>query len=105
LVEVHQLAVTDPFRGLEQYGEDLVELMSRNDTSVVVQQGETGGDALWERFGRESGMRERAWIAIPLKLGTTPPSLGELSQELRGAAETGPWSNVLIQAESGPAVP
>lgn len=105
LVEVHQLALTDPLGGLEQYGEDLVELMSRQDTSVVVPQEETGGDALWERFGQQSGMRERAWVAVPVKVGTVPPSLGGLSQRLRDVAVLGPWSNVLIQGESGPAVP
>jgi len=105
LVEVHQSALTDPLQGLERYGEDLVELMSQTSASVVVQRGETGRDQLWEKFGQRPGMRERAWIALPVKVGTIPPSMGGLARELRDAAELGRWSNVLIRAESGPAVP
>jgi hypothetical protein len=105
LVEVHQLAVMDPLQGLEQYGEDLVELMSRSGASVAVQQGETDRDALWEKFGDRVGLRERAWLGIPVKLGTGPPSLGGLSQELRDMVEIGRWSNVLLHAESGLPVP
>jgi hypothetical protein len=105
LVEVHQSALMEPLQGLEQYGEDLVELMSRNGVSVVVQQGETGRDVLWEKFGEQVGMRDRAWIGIPVKLGTSPHSPGGLPQDLRDVVEIGRWSNVVIHAESGLAVP
>ncbi|MGQ0666452.1 MAG: tetratricopeptide repeat protein [Nitrospiraceae bacterium] len=106
LVEVHQTTVTAPLQGLEQYGEDLAELNSRNGGLVVVRQESAGAGVLAEALGKQpSGMMDRAWVGISLKLATIPSATGGLSQAIRDAADTGPWKNLLLQAGTGPSVP
>jgi len=99
LVEVHQTALTSPLEGLEQYGEDLAELMPRIAGSIVVRQEEYGGEAIGARLSQQSAATmERAWLGLSPKLDASAASMGGLSQVIRELVGASPWKNVVIQA-------
>ncbi|TKS61943.1 MAG: hypothetical protein EWM72_00069 [Nitrospira sp.] len=104
LVEVHQISLSVPLQGLEQYGEDLAELATRTSGSVVVRHEGAGGEMLLEKLGQQLGTMDRVWVGIPVKLATIPPSIGGLKQSIFDIAESGRW-NMLVLTESAQTVP
>ncbi len=104
LVEVHQSTLAAPLQGLEQYGEDLVELTPRIGGSVMVRQEGAGGESVLEKLGQQLGTTDRVWIGISVKAATLPLSMGGLKQSILGVAESGRW-NMLIQIEPAQTVP
>jgi hypothetical protein len=104
LVEVHQVTLSAPLQGLEQYGEDLAELAPRGGGSVVVRREGAGGDALLEKLGQQVGTTERVWVGVPAKMAAVLPSMGGLMQSLSDIGEASRW-NVVILTESAQPVP
>jgi Tetratricopeptide repeat len=104
LVEVHQGAVTTPLQELEQYGEDLLDLMPRTGGSVVVRQEETGSDLLLEKLAQQPGFNDRVWIGISSKMTGRTPSLERLKQVVTELTGSGRW-NILVTGESAHPVP
>jgi hypothetical protein len=104
LVEVHQVTLSAPLQGLEQYGEDLAELVPRAGGSVVVQREGAGGGALLEKLGQQLGTLDRLWVGVSVKVDAVPPSMGGLKQLLSDLAESSRL-NVVILTESALTVP
>jgi hypothetical protein len=101
---VHQTTLTAPLDGLEQYGEDVVELMPRNGGSVAVKGEGAGGEMPLDQLARLLGTSDRMWVGISAKTATVPPSIAELKKSIAGGADSGRW-NLLIQVESAQPVP
>ncbi|HSA62112.1 MAG TPA: tetratricopeptide repeat protein [Nitrospiraceae bacterium] len=104
LVEVHQVTLSAPLQGLEQYGEDLAELAPRTGGSVVVRREGEGGEALLEKLGQQLGTMNRVWMGVPMKVAAIPLSMGELKQSLSEISDSARW-NMLILPDSARSVP
>lgn len=103
LVEAHQLTVSAPLQGLEQYGEDFVELAPRTGGLVVRREG-TGGEVLLEKLGQQLGTTDRVWVGVSAKAAAVSPSMEGLKQFLRDIDESGRWHTV-IRIESAQTIP
>ena len=104
LLEVHQVTLSTPLQGLEQYGEDLAELVTQGTGSVVVRREGEGGEALLEKLGQQLGTVDRVWVGVSAKVAASPPSMEGLTQSLAEIAEPGRW-NIMVVTESADAVP
>jgi hypothetical protein len=67
LVEIHGGAVDSPARALEQYGEDVAELV-RSGVALAVQRDTWGSDALLERVAQQVRTADRVWITRSVAL-------------------------------------
>lgn len=103
-VEVHQSTLTAPLQGLEEFGEDVAELATRTGGSVVVRHEGTAEEGLLKKLGRQAGSPDRVWVGVAVKVGTSPPSMGELKASLAHLAEDGRW-NMVVDVESTQPVP
>ena len=104
LVEVHQSTLGTPLLGLEQYGEDIAELVQRTGGAIVVRRESVGGEALIEKLGQQLGTTDRMWVGVPGTATTILPSIAELQETISDVPESQRW-NLLIMTDSAPAVP
>lgn len=104
LIEVHQVALSAPLQGLEEYGEDLVDLAQRTGGSLVVRREGGGVDTLLEKLGQQPGMVDRVWVGVSAKMSSTPPSMEGVKQSLLDTVGSSRW-NILVVTESAQAVP
>ncbi len=65
LVEVHPQTLLDPVTGLEQYGENILELAQRTVGAIVVRHDDPGVEPLIDRLGLQLGATDRVWVEIP----------------------------------------
>lgn len=104
LVEVHRATLTSPLQGLEQYGEDIVQLLQRTSGSMMVRLDDTGLETPFAQLEQQLGMMDRFWIGIPAIATTSPPSAAGLKTALSGLPELDRW-NILVTTDSAAAVP
>ena len=104
LVEVHQSTLGTPLLGLEQYGEDIAELVQRTGGAIVVRRESVDGEALLEKLGQQLGTMDRVWVGVSGTAATILPPLAGLQKAISDVPESQRW-NVLIMTDSAPAVP
>jgi hypothetical protein len=104
IVEVHQSTLSAPLQGLEQYGEDLAELVPPTGGSVVVRQEQPGGEAPVEKLGEQLGTPDRAWVGVRMTAPAVPLPVGALTSFLSDHPES-TRSNLVILLDSPRSVP
>lgn len=104
IVEVHQATLSAPLQGLEQYGEDLAELVPPTGGSVVVRQEEPAGGAPVEKLGEQLGIPERVWIGVRMNVPAVPLPVGALTAFLSDHPQA-TRSNLVIRLDSPRSVP
>lgn len=103
-IEVRQSSLTTPLQGLEQFGEDVVELSSNAGGLLVVRYEGIVGEAAFEKLSRQLGGPDRVWIGLSVKTSTRPLVMEELNQAIADRAILSRWNRV-IHAESGQTIP
>lgn len=103
-VEVRQSSLTTPLQGLEQFGEDVVELSQHGGGSLVVRYEGVAGEAALEKLGRQLGGPDRVWIGLSVKTATRPVAMEEFNRSIANLAEFGRWNRV-IHTESVQTIP
>ena len=104
LVEVHRATLTSPLQGLEQYGEDIVQLLQRTSGSMMVRLDDTEVETPFAQLEQQLGTMDRFWIGIPAIATTSPPSASGLKTALSGLPQLDRW-NILVTTDSAAAVP
>jgi hypothetical protein len=104
LVEVHRATLTAPLHGLEQYGEDIAELIQRTSRSMAVRHEGDGGEAVFDLLAQQLGSTDRLWVEAPLVPSTDLLSAEDLKRGLAGLRESGRW-NTLLRAGPATAIP
>lgn len=103
-IEVRQSSLTTPLQGLEQFGEDVVELSSNAGGLLIVRHEGIVGEAALEKLSHQLGRPERVWIGLSVKTSTRPLVMEELNQAIADRAIFGRWNRV-IHAESDQTIP
>ena len=104
LVEVHRATLTSPVEGLEQYGEDIVQLLQRTSGSMLVRLDDKRVEMPFAQLEHQLGTTDRFWIGIPAISTTSPPSAAGLKTALSGLPQLNRW-NILVMTDSAPPVP
>jgi hypothetical protein len=104
LVEVHRATLTSPLEGLEQYGEDIVQLLQRTSGSMLVRLDDKGLEMPFAQLEQQLGTMDRFWIGIPAIATTSPPSAAGLKAALSGLPQLDRW-NILVMTDSASTVP
>lgn len=104
LVEVHETTLQTPIEGLEQYGEDVVDLAQRTGGAIVVRRDGKNGETQLDKLGKHLGAVDRVWVGVPVRVPAIPSSIGDVKQSVAAVPESGRW-NVFLMAESAESVP
>ena len=104
VIEVHRATLTSPLQGLEEYGEDIIELLQRTGGGVMVRHDNTGVETPVEQLEQQLGERDRFWIGIPVIADTITPSAAGLKTALSSLPHFDGW-NILVMTDSASAVP
>ena len=104
LVEVHRATLTSPLEGLEQYGEDIVELLQRTGGSMMVRLDDKEVETPFDQLEQQLGTMGRFWVGISVIATTIPPSMAGLKTALSGLPEFD-RRNILVMTDSASAVP
>lgn len=96
LIEVHNPAVNGPLAALEQYGEDLAELLQRTGGTIVVRREGAGDLSLLEPLAQQTGATDRLWLGVAA-LAPEGASMGErVGATLATVPDQGNW-NLLVR--------
>lgn len=104
LVEVHEATVRTPIEGLEQYGEDVVDLAQRTGGAIAVRRDGRNGEMQLDKLGKHMGGLDRVWVSVPVRVAAVPSSVGDVKQLVAAVPESGRW-NVFLTADSVESVP
>lgn len=103
LTELHPSTLAAPLQGLEQFGEDVVELAAHTGGWIVVRDAEPVDEQALEKLHRQIGVRGRVWVERTVKATPARPVVTAV-RELMSGAGLNRW-NVLIRVESGGDIP
>jgi hypothetical protein len=103
LTEIHPSTLTAALHGLEQFGEDIVELVAQTGGWIVVRDVETIDEQALEKLNRQIGTTGRVWVERSVKATQNRPVLTVLPELIAGPG-LDRW-NVLIRIESGGDLP
>ena len=96
LIETHNPTVNGPLAALEQYGEDLAELLQRTGGTIVVRREEAGDLSLLEPLAQQTGATDRLWLGVAA-LAPEGASIGErVGATLATVPVQGSW-NLLVR--------
>ena len=98
LTEIHSSTLASPLQGLEQFGEDLMELVTHTGGWIVVRDVETVDGPALDRLDRQIGARGRVWVERTLHAADVRPVVSAV-QELMSGTDLDRW-NVLIRIKS-----
>ncbi|MGA6829024.1 tetratricopeptide repeat protein [Nitrospira sp. NS4] len=95
LIETHNPMVNGPLAALEQYGEDLAELLQRTGGTIVVRREGAGDLSLLDPLAQQTGATDRLWLGVAA-LEPEGASLGErVRATLATVPEQGSWNLVV----------
>ncbi len=103
LTEIHPSTLTAPLQGLEQFGEDIVELVAQTGGWIVVRGMEPVDEQALENLYRQLGTKRRIWVERSVK-ATKDRSVMTAVHELIKEGGLERW-NALIRVEFGEGVP
>lgn len=103
LTEIHPSTLTAALQGLEQFGEDIVELVAQTGGWIVIRDVETIDEQALEKLNRQIGTTGRVWVERSVKATQNRPVM-TVVRELIAGAGLDRW-NVLIRIESGGDLP
>jgi len=98
LTEIHHSTLTAPLQGLEQFGEDVAELVAHTGGWIVVRDMEAVDGQALEKLDRQIGARGRVWVERTVKAADTRPVVTAV-QELMAGAGLERW-NILIRIKA-----
>jgi hypothetical protein len=103
LTEIHPSTLAAPLQGLEQFGEDVVELVAHTGGGIVVRDMEAVDGGALEILHRQVGASGRVWVERSVKAMQNRPVIPVVPELIAGP---GPdrW-NVLIRIKSGGDLP
>lgn len=73
VLEAHGRTVSEPLFGLEQYGEDLNDLLQRSGGDLAIRTEETTGSALLEPLAQQAGASDRLWLVRSVTVPDATP--------------------------------
>lgn len=96
LIEVHPATVNRPLAGLEEYGEDVAELLQRTGGALVVRNEGAGDLSLPEPLAQQAGATDRWWLGVAV----ADPEVSSIAKWVGAAQarvpEQGNW-NLLVR--------
>jgi hypothetical protein len=98
LTEIHPSTLAAPLQGLEQFGEDVMELVTHTGGWIVVRDTEAVDGQALEKLDRQIGARGRVWVERTVKAADARPVVAVV-QQLTGEAGLDRW-NILIRIKS-----
>jgi uncharacterized protein with GYD domain len=98
LTEIHPSTLVAPLQGLEQFGEDVMELVAHTGGWIVVRDTEAVDGQALEKLDRQIGARGRVWVERTVKAADAR-SVVTAVQDLMGGAGLDRW-NILIHIKS-----
>jgi uncharacterized protein with GYD domain len=98
LIEIHPSTMAAPLQGLEQFGEDVMELVTHTGGWIVVRDTEAVDGQALEKLDRQIGARGRVWVERTVKAADARPVVAVV-QQLTGEAGLDRW-NILIRIKS-----
>lgn len=104
LLEVHHPTVNGPLEGLEQYGEDLAELLHRTRGTIVVRRDGAGDLSLLEPLAQQTGATDRLWLAVAAPAPEVASIPERVGVTLATVPEQGNW-NVLVRVSDAARFP
>ncbi|MEC4889964.1 MAG: hypothetical protein RI101_07870 [Nitrospira sp.] len=96
LIEVHRETVNGPLAGLEQYGEDVAELLQRTGGAIVVRSEGAGTLSLPEPLAQHAGAPDRWWLSVAMPDSESLSIAQWVGTALATVPEQGNW-NVLVR--------
>ena len=103
LTEIHPITLAAPLQGLEQVGEDVVELAARTGGWILVRDAEAVDAQALEKLHRQIGAKGRVWVDRTVKATPARPIATAVHEFMAGAG-LDRW-NVLIRLEFGGDLP
>ena len=103
LTEIHPSTLTAPLQGLEQFGEDVVELAAYTGGEIVVRDMEAVDGGVLDTLHRQVGASGRVWVERSVKAMQNRP-VNAVVSELMAGPGLERW-NVLIRIKSGGDLP
>ncbi len=101
LIEVHERTISEPLAGLEQYGEDLNDLLQRSGSELGIRVEKAQSTASVELFAQQVGSSDRLWLVRPVTVPGTA-SLVEWTEGLRAVSlERGEGNLLLLPRSTG----
>lgn len=97
LIEVHKATMKEPLTGLEQYGEDVAELLQRTGGAFVLRSEGAGDLSLPEPMARQAGATDRWWLGVTVPDAELPSIAEWVGAALATVPEEGNW-NLLVRA-------
>ena len=96
LIEVHNPTVNGPLAALEQYGEDLAELLQRTGGTIVVRREGARDLSLLEPLAQQTGAADRLWLGVAAPASDAGSITEEVGATLATVPELGNW-NLLVR--------
>jgi hypothetical protein len=103
LTEIHSATLAAPLQGLEQFGEDVVELTAHTGGWIVVRDAEAVDGQTLDRLHRQIGSGGRVWVERTVNVAQARRVVTAVHALMAGAGRDR-W-NVLIRVESGGGLP
>ena len=103
LAEIHSTTLADPLQGLEQFGEDVVELAAQTGGGLVVRGAEPVDPQVLEKLHRQISTKGRVWVERTVEVTQDRPVMTAVQELMAGAGPD--RGNVLIRIESGRDLP